>query len=31
MAFLYSYTKYYPGLEFGNELITIYYKKVFFD
>lgn len=29
MAFLYSYTKIYPGLEFGNELITIYYKKVF--
>lgn len=29
MSFLCSYTKIYPGLEFGNELITIYYNKVF--
>ena len=29
MPFLCSYTKIYPGLEFGNELITIYYNKVF--
>ena len=28
MSFLCSYTKIYPGLEFGNELITIDYKKV---
>ncbi|MBO5639743.1 MAG: hypothetical protein J5916_07550 [Oscillospiraceae bacterium] len=29
MPFLCSYTKIYPGLEFSNELITIYYNKVF--